>query len=311
MERGSIIILFFALFLISGINGCSKEGIPTEEISPASTYCLENKGNLTIKTAINGSIERFCVLPDGKECGELAFYKGECIQEDMTQLIEKIENESTLTEFTRSISLNRTETGEESLLIGNRSLFIEKASLTENETGEKFLVYLPWPSGERWTLAQNWHDSEDALDFGSFKPNSAVLAVADGEVIFAEYGYPNDFNIYDLPEDEKEDDLDVQANSVYIKHDNNAYSLYWHMQYESVPPVKVGDNITAGKIIGHEGNTGDSHNAHLHFAVFKTISISPDLELIARPRNSWGFRELDGSNDLTTNSRYTSQNVMH
>ena len=56
------------------------------------------------------------------------------------------------------------------------------------------------------------------------------------------------------------------GNYVKIKHDNNYYTLYAHMQYNSVT-VKTGDKVKAGDVIGYMGNTGHSFGGHLHFEV--------------------------------------------
>lgn len=57
------------------------------------------------------------------------------------------------------------------------------------------------------------------------------------------------------------------GNYVKIKHDNNYYTLYSHMKYQSVT-VKKGDTVKKGQVIGYMGNTGHSFGAHLHFEVW-------------------------------------------
>ncbi len=46
--------------------------------NPASAYCEEEGGKIDIRTAEDGSQGGVCVFPDGSECEEWAFYKGEC-----------------------------------------------------------------------------------------------------------------------------------------------------------------------------------------------------------------------------------------
>lgn len=70
------------------------------------------------------------------------------------------------------------------------------------------------------------------------------------------------------------------GNYVKIKHEGNYYTLYAHLQYRSVP-VKTGDKVTKGQIIGYMGNTGHSFGGHLHFEVWKggtRIDPTPYLE---------------------------------
>jgi putative hemolysin len=53
---------------------------PTAEIlpNPASVYCEEQGYKLEIRTATDGSQSGFCIFPDGSECDEWAFFRGEC-----------------------------------------------------------------------------------------------------------------------------------------------------------------------------------------------------------------------------------------
>jgi putative hemolysin len=52
----------------------------TNLANPASVNC-EQKGNrLEIRTAADGSQSGYCIFPDGTECEEWAFFRGECSQ---------------------------------------------------------------------------------------------------------------------------------------------------------------------------------------------------------------------------------------
>ena len=53
---------------------------PTAEIlpNPASVFCEEQAYKLEIRTATDGSQSGFCIFPDGSECDEWAFFRGEC-----------------------------------------------------------------------------------------------------------------------------------------------------------------------------------------------------------------------------------------
>lgn len=54
------------------------------------------------------------------------------------------------------------------------------------------------------------------------------------------------------------------GNYVVIRHDNEEYSLYGHLQYQSLT-VKKGETVKQGQTIGRLGNTGKSGCPHLHF----------------------------------------------
>mgnify|MGYP001821155860 FL=1 len=77
------------LFLIQGMligvllsASCSGEQIsPTSQSdmpNPASAYCEQQGYTLEIFTAADGSQQGVCVFPDGSECDEWAYFRGEC-----------------------------------------------------------------------------------------------------------------------------------------------------------------------------------------------------------------------------------------
>jgi putative hemolysin len=46
--------------------------------NPASVYCEQNGNKLEIQTASDGSQNGICVFPDGSECDEWAYFRGQC-----------------------------------------------------------------------------------------------------------------------------------------------------------------------------------------------------------------------------------------
>lgn len=46
--------------------------------NPASVYCVEQGFESQIRTAADGSQSGVCIFPDGSECDEWAYYRGEC-----------------------------------------------------------------------------------------------------------------------------------------------------------------------------------------------------------------------------------------
>ncbi len=46
--------------------------------NPAAVYCVEQGYRLETRTAEDGSQYGVCVFSDGSECGDWAFYRGEC-----------------------------------------------------------------------------------------------------------------------------------------------------------------------------------------------------------------------------------------
>ena len=51
-----------------------------------------------------------------------------------------------------------------------------------------------------------------------------------------------------------------------IRHKNAEHSFYVHLRKGSIP-VKVGDKVKRGQLIGRVGNSGGTNVPHLHFAM--------------------------------------------
>jgi putative hemolysin len=58
------------------------ECVPASQLAsmpnPSSVYCTQQGYTLEIRTAADGSQANVCVFPDGSECDERAYYRGEC-----------------------------------------------------------------------------------------------------------------------------------------------------------------------------------------------------------------------------------------
>lgn len=61
-------------------NGPTEAGMP----NPASAFCEEKGNRLEIRTTADGSQSGFCIFPDGSECDEWAYFRGECGPTDQT-----------------------------------------------------------------------------------------------------------------------------------------------------------------------------------------------------------------------------------
>ncbi len=96
----------------------------------------------------------------------------------------------------------------------------------------------------------------DGVDLVGYKSSlDYIIAYADGKVV----ALKNDYSTNDRSGNS-------YGNYVKIKHSNGYFTLYAHLKYNSIP-VKIGDEIKKGQIIGYMGNTGHSTGAHLHFEV--------------------------------------------
>ncbi|MCW5662829.1 MAG: peptidoglycan DD-metalloendopeptidase family protein [Piscinibacter sp.] len=106
---------------------------------------------------------------------------------------------------------------------------------------------------------------------------AGVLAVADGTVVdireSVQDGGPVALPDSDGDSDPSNDDPSLGSgaigNVVTLRHvvgGQEFYSTYMHLERDSVP-VSVGDQVSAGQMVGRVGNTGARDGTHLHFQV--------------------------------------------
>lgn len=64
----------------------SEEATPTSQAgglpNPASKYCVDQGYKLEIRADQAGNQYGVCIFPDGSECEEWAFFRGECTYEE-------------------------------------------------------------------------------------------------------------------------------------------------------------------------------------------------------------------------------------
>ncbi|MGE5375106.1 MAG: DUF333 domain-containing protein [Bacteroidota bacterium] len=83
--------LFIPLYIIclTVTASCSPKAPPTSQAgmpNPASVYCEKNGGRLEMIQDASGGTAGVCVFPDGSECDEWAYYRGECKPGEATVL---------------------------------------------------------------------------------------------------------------------------------------------------------------------------------------------------------------------------------
>ncbi len=128
---------------------------------------------------------------------------------------------------------------------------------------------LPFQSEGKCRLVQGHHGrfthgpgsgSEHALDW-EMPEGSIVLAAREGRVVGLRQGPATGESFLALSS---------KGNYVLVRHSDNTYAEYMHLQEKSAF-VKIGDSVKAGQPIARSGDSGKSGVPHLHFAVFKTL----------------------------------------
>ena len=111
-----------------------------------------------------------------------------------------------------------------------------------------------WPTNSGYKItsyfAWRWGKMHEGIDIAYLPKNSPIYAVNDGVVIAAQTGTGSFWSA---------------GKYVIVKHDNNIYSLYAHLNAISVSP---GQTVKKGIVVGGMGQTGYATGVHLHFSVF-------------------------------------------
>lgn len=146
----------------------------------------------------------------------------------------------------------------------NRHIFPVRGTVLVTDT-------YPSINSHRWC-----RNSEYAIDIGAFEESlehpviggALVFASCDGIVEEVFDGLPDTDDNTDLEQVEKQygEHVRIDGNHVLIRHEKGEYSLYAHLQKDSIS-VKVGDKVEAGQQIGCVGSSGSSYLPHLHFHV--------------------------------------------
>jgi len=73
------IILLSGCLCLSACGPALSSATPTANMpNPASVYCEQNGGKVDLRPDATGAVAGACVFPDGSECDEWAYFRGEC-----------------------------------------------------------------------------------------------------------------------------------------------------------------------------------------------------------------------------------------
>lgn len=105
-------------------------------------------------------------------------------------------------------------------------------------------------------ITQKYGNGHTGIDIVGKEGLPEIIAHSDGVVYAIQDGKGNNI---------KTTGVASYGNYVQIKHPNNMYTLYAHL--EKKLKVKLGQQVKRGQVLGKEGNSGCSYGTHLHFEV--------------------------------------------
>lgn len=110
------------------------------------------------------------------------------------------------------------------------------------------------------TFSGDEHDTRSYYAYGE-----AVLAVADGRVISAKDGIPDNLPAHEGFRAAVPLTMETLAgNTITLDVGGGQFAHYMHLQPASVR-VKSGDPVRRGDVLARVGNSGDAREPHLHF----------------------------------------------
>ena len=112
------------------------------------------------------------------------------------------------------------------------------------------------------------NEQRQALDF-LVPMGTPVLAAEAGTVVETVHGHESGG-----PSREFVD----QLNYITLRHPNGELTQYAHLAPCALPVVNSGQFVQRGQLLGHVGMSGWTDRPHLHFLVFRTISLPPGFK---------------------------------
>ena len=143
----------------------------------------------------------------------------------------------------------------------------------------------PFSSGLDFPITQAYPDSS------THQTRDSIYAVDIAMPIGTNVLAARDGVVFDVTSDNYRGGLDrnqdgPRANIVRILHEDGTFSLYAHLNWNSIR-VNPGDRVSAGQYIADSGNTGYSSGPHLHFSVQRNVGFSVEsLPLVFRGSNA-------------------------
>ena len=168
------------------------------------------------------------------------------------------------------------------------------ASAESRAAGPRPLFQMPVPCGQTWdasTYEKHWNGDQDAIDLAQRDPDDANIS--EGEPALASAA-GTIAKVYTA---------DNGEHRVFIDHGGGWRTDYIHL--ESVPPLKVGQRVAQGEVVGRISNSG-ADTMHLHYNQIsdgKAVQIHFNGKAIktgAADKSTWGTWGSDDAEELTS-----------
>lgn len=140
------------------------------------------------------------------------------------------------------------------------------------DTGAFYRV--PYAVGASFPITQTYPDSGTHRTRDSMYAIDVAMPVGT-DIVAARGGIVFDVASTNFKGGPDPDDYADLANIVRVLHDDGTYSVYAHLNWNSIR-VRPGERVLAGQYIADSGNTGFSSGPHLHFAVQRNMGLRVD-----------------------------------
>ncbi|HTL59940.1 MAG TPA: M23 family metallopeptidase [Candidatus Limnocylindrales bacterium] len=167
---------------------------------------------------------------------------------------------------------------------------------------DNYVYDLPYSSGARYKVTQGYNGkfshtgaNQYAIDW-QMPEGTAVRAARGGIIVRVKD---------DSTTGGPSMDYDRFNNYILIRHEDGTLAHYCHLK-KGGAVVKVGQQVAAGELIAHSGNTGFSSGPHLHFSVFKTKDGRTRITIPVKFKTS-----EDDAATLTAGHAYRAPEMQH
>ena len=162
----------------------------------------------------------------------------------------------------------------------------------QHQAGEGYQA--PFSAGRDFPITQAYPDAMTHRTLDSVYAVDVKMPIGT-DILAARGGI-----VFDVASDNYRGGLDLSqdgraANIIRILHDDGTFSLYAHLNWNSIR-VKPGDRVRAGQYIADSGNTGFTSGPHLHFSVQRNSGLTvQSLPVVFKGPNSTGVVPATGN----------------